>query len=165
MSSTAFTRIHAKRLLKLARHLERGKIGHLKFYFGQWHRSFSAVESEGLAGITEAQKREHCGYSGCAIGECPVVFPRYWKFTKSGNVRLRERVKRVRRFFPHTGFKVTIEFDSARQFFRLEEAEAKHLFMPNAQDSSYGGAMHLNRDATRLEVADNVRAFVKHKGF
>ncbi len=52
--------MNAKRLLKLAKHLESGKRGHAKFDY--------------------TVLRSRCGTSGCALGECPFAFPGEWTF-------------------------------------------------------------------------------------
>jgi hypothetical protein len=52
--------LHRKRLEKLATHLEKGKLGHDKFYFGSYFK------------VTP------CGTVACALGECPTVFPGDW---------------------------------------------------------------------------------------
>ena len=51
---------YLKRLLKLAKHLEKNRVLD-KF-------DFKIVF-----------KRSHCGTSGCAMGELPYCFPRQWK--------------------------------------------------------------------------------------
>ena len=58
------------RLARLAKHLEAGRPGgHAVF-------DFNVVA---LAGDAETPTG-HCGSAGCAIGELPVVWPRYWAF-------------------------------------------------------------------------------------
>ncbi len=51
--------MNKERLLALADHLERGKLGHEKFDFGCYNNTDSNV----------------CGTAGCGIGECPILFP------------------------------------------------------------------------------------------
>ncbi len=57
-----------ERLLKLATHLESGKLGHEVFDFSEYNNT---------------QKPE-CGTSGCALGECPIAFPDDWEFDSCG---------------------------------------------------------------------------------
>lgn len=59
-------KVGARRLLKLAEHLERGKLGHKTFDMGTLNSG--------------PRDKKGCGTSGCAIGECPIVFPKYWRF-------------------------------------------------------------------------------------
>ncbi len=56
--------LHKKRLLKLAKHLRAGKLGHKKFNFAQLN------SDERGCFIRE----NVCGYQGCAIGEMPIAF-------------------------------------------------------------------------------------------
>lgn len=57
-------RIRVVRLRKLADHLKNGKLGHDKFYFGEWH------------------SEDSCGTKGCAAGECVFVWPESWEFRR-----------------------------------------------------------------------------------
>jgi hypothetical protein len=58
--------IHKKRLLQLAEHLETGQLGHKDFTMRDWNNG--PYDEKG------------CGTAGCAIGECPIVFPKEWEF-------------------------------------------------------------------------------------
>lgn len=128
---------YRKRLEKLATHLESGKLGHKKFDFSAWNRTR----------FHDNAKPYTCGYAGCAIGECPIVFPRDWGFTASGGVGL-------------NGDSAYVEKD-AREFFGLLESELYHLFVPSMQRVSlYGGKM-LGGKATRKQVAKNIRIFIE----
>lgn len=51
--------MNKERLLKLAEHLEVGELGHEVFDFTVYGG---------------------CGFAGCALGECPTVFPDDWAF-------------------------------------------------------------------------------------
>ena len=53
--SNQFGEIHRDRLLRLAEHLERGRLSHEKFDYRYVHSC--------------------CGTSGCAIGEMPAIWP------------------------------------------------------------------------------------------
>lgn len=64
--------IHKNRLLKLAAHLEKGKLGHKVFAFAYINANARGLEL----------KRNGCGTMGCAIGECPIAFPNDWRFHK-----------------------------------------------------------------------------------
>lgn len=135
--------IHKKRLLKLADHLEKGKLGHKKF-------DFSVVNAD-TAGNELA--KNGCGFAGCAIGECPIAFPREWCFTK-GAALLRGR-KAAR-----SGLGNRLQaFSSAEDFFGLTKVESYHLFSPGRQ---FHGS-YLGIDATPKQVARNIRAFVKRE--
>lgn len=123
--------MHKQRLLKLAEHLETGKLGHDRFDFEHYHQE------------------ESCGYAGCAIGECPILFPRHWRFDQTNDPVLRHR--------DHS----TSTSDAAQSFFKLSEEEESHLFHANFQDPSKFGGRRLGPRATRYQVAANIRAFVE----
>lgn len=57
-----------KRLRKLADHLMHGKLGHKRFDFNEYNLPSEGFDEKG------------CGTAGCAIGECPIVFPRVVAF-------------------------------------------------------------------------------------
>jgi hypothetical protein len=127
------------RLTKIAEHLERGQLGHEEFYFGHWNadEQYNQLEENG------------CGYCGCAIGEAPFVFPDEWHF-KDGVPVLREA--------PHDCFAAW----SGMRFFDLPRAAFEHLFLPLEQEPMVYGGKILFADATREEVAANIREFIAH---
>ena len=57
-----------KNLEKLAIHLESGKLIHEVFDIHNWNTQKDGKEPNG------------CGYAGCAIGECPFLFPNSFEF-------------------------------------------------------------------------------------
>lgn len=127
--------IEYARLLKLAKHLESGKLGHEEFNFAQFNNA----------------KEPKCGTAGCAIGECPIAFPNDWEFRAGQSVAL-------------IGSKIrlyTSESHGAKKFFGLTHHQADHLFYPEMQDTKLYGGKYLEDDATRHEVASNIRIFVK----
>lgn len=85
---------------------------------------------------------EECGYAGCALGEFHVIFPERY----AGK------------------FYVGLGAHDVEAFLGLTEAEARHLFVPNLQRPEIPGSA-LDGDATRFEVASNIRKFIRHKGF
>lgn len=141
------TKLHyAQRLLKLARHLERGKLIHEEFKFTTWNEAPWARKTK--------SKIPSCGFSGCALGECPGVFPG-WTF---GDGRV---VGTTPTYRSKDGY------DAAEIFFGLSPIESRMLF-------SGGGYRGYTRqptelparlvwDSTKEEVAANIRAFVKKK--
>lgn len=120
--------MNKKRLLKLAKHLESGKLGHAHFDFTTFHEG--------------KPTKLHCGTSGCALGECPVVFRKDWEF-EGREVSLRGK---------HLG-----AYLSAEIFFGLQQREVYELFNPFTQWS------RLHASATAKEVAANIRAFIERK--
>lgn len=135
------TKIHKKRLLKLAQHLERGKLGHDKFDFNVFHKV-------------------NCKTAGCAVGECPILWPRVFRF----GTQLRNGIANV-----YLKRELTANEDAAALFFGLTGEESSHLFIPtvvgdhpNQQPELFGGRV-LGPHATRKQVASNIRAFLKKK--
>lgn len=61
MTSPTITPLGRSRLEKLAKHLEKGKLGHDVFAFDEFHA------------------RRDCKTLGCALGECPFIFEE-WVF-------------------------------------------------------------------------------------
>jgi hypothetical protein len=118
-------KLHKNRLLKLAKHLEQGKLGHKIFNMRVWN-----------AGTFD---KNGCGTAGCAIGECPIVFPRLWIFRRNKILQ------------PQPIFRdYTTVFSSIRAFFGLTCREAYFLFVP---DTLY----------TARNQAKRIRKFVKKK--
>lgn len=125
--------IGKRRLLKLAEHLETGKLGHEKFDF-QVLNSFYGEE----------RVPHSCGTNGCALGECPIVFPRYWKFDYSGQPVLQG---------------LEDAFDSAIKFFQINKDESNGLFAP-AKTRPWAPGKILRSNAKRKQVARSIRQFV-----
>lgn len=61
--------INTKRLMKLANHLLKGKLGHKYFDFNYYNTNGNAV-----------CQPNSCGFSGCALGEMPIIWPKDWRF-------------------------------------------------------------------------------------
>lgn len=121
---------NTERLIKLADHLLNGKLGHEVFDFGRYN---DVLEPK-------------CGTAGCAIGECPIVWPIDWHFDYMGT--------------PHY---LTYEFASigAQQFFDISHSQYEHLFEPRLQSpEKYGGDL-LGASATKEQVANNILEFCK----
>lgn len=128
--------IRFDRLRKLAQHLKEGKLGHDKFDFSSYGHKIRSEESV------------NCGTAGCAMGECPAVFPRQWEWNNIFLPRLKAKSK--------NGF---ITMFAGMDFFRLDEDQYGHLFTPARQDTDiYGGEFLLDL-ATKDQVADNILAF------
>lgn len=144
-------KIHIRRLLKLAAHLEKParKRLHKKFDFG-------CVSSGTLE-----EGRRFCGTAGCALGECPAVFPNQWMVRRQVGfligTNLYEFLVGLR------NYRYTNTFSDAELFFGLIPSESRHLFMPNRQQPNCYGGKILNESATARQVARNIRAFLKLK--
>jgi hypothetical protein len=133
--------IQQKRLLKLIRHLERGKLGHPVFDFGVWD---------------EGKKVNGCRTNGCALGECPVIFPRHWKFKRAKYHRNNSIpiLKRSVRNHHHPDHFDTV-IVSASLFFGVTYYEAFRMFTPDGANLSYA--------AKRNTVARHLRKFLPKK--
>lgn len=126
--------IYLDRLLMLASHLRYGELGHDIFDFTTLH----------------SENPSHCKTMGCALGECPTVWPEWWSMDTSKDPTLTRPLIR--------GCYTTL--DSAIKFFGLCAAEVHHLFYPNQQSPGEFGGVFLGSGASRWEVADNIVEFV-----
>ena len=129
------TKIRTGRLLKLAKHLETGKLGHKVFDFANYNAEKNGDE------LTIAV----CGYAGCAIGECPIAFPKFWIFDTDGLPTLLESRNSPK--------------PCGREFFSLDTGQFEHLFLPGVQNTAWGA--YLGDSTTKEEVAANIRKFCK----
>lgn len=132
---------HRQRLLKLATHLESGELSHQKFDFGFFHLPFVRC-----AASTKPDNSNLCGFAGCAVGECPAVFPKRWRMARFG-----PKLK---------GTRGLSTLEQAQKDFDLRQLEAQHLFIPGEQKPSTFGGRFLEATATRRQVAKNIRIFV-----
>ncbi len=128
--------IRFDRLEILANHLLTGKLGHDNFYLGTYN--------DGTI------KEDGCGTSGCAIGECPIVFPEYWHF------------KRVR-FFAGEPSLIRNSNDvvsDSREFFNINTDEFCHLFIAQYQKPLLYGGRALIITSRRSTVGKNILEFI-----
>lgn len=129
-------RIYKDRLLKLANHLEKGKLAHKKFDY--------SVFSASVKPIPEGS----CGSRGCALGECPAIF-KDWKWEHSDEAGDQ---------YPDQVIPVYKNEDGARQsadvFFGLNGYQRDRLFF------GYGNIGGQNLKQTRRQVARKIKAFV-----
>lgn len=129
--------MNKKRLVKLAEHLEKGKLGHKKFSFAVYN-----------VGATQPKS---CGTMGCAIGELPILFPKLWTWDSYNDPSLRKKE------YPMD------TRDEVQEFFGLDLDEIQHLFYPYQQNPQHYGGKILGDDATRKQVAKGIREFIKIK--
>ena len=134
-------KIRFDRLKKLADHLIKGELGHDKFDFYTYNELFNGE-----------YKRNGCGTIGCAIGECPIIFPKDWCFSK---IIKDPKLRRV-------NHSCQIEQDSGMMFFGLTLEQYCHLFVPYHQSNVFGGKQ-LGRKATAKAVGNNILVFIKPK--
>ena len=123
--------MNKERLLQLADHLENGKLGHEVFDFRIYN---NAITPE-------------CGTTGCAMGECPILWPNHWEWSIIGYPTLSDGENHNSKF-------------SGCAWFDLDRRQYDHLFMPDQQKVLLYGGKLLTKDATRYEVAAGIRAFI-----
>jgi hypothetical protein len=139
--------IHGERLLKLAGHIESGKLGHDRFDFG--HISVKA----------------ECGTLGCAMGELPFCFPEAFKFTDWRPNGFGWPVARspipvgCEDKFAWLPLAVKELHGAVQEFFGLTTDERRHLFEAGYQM----GGFRLDTKAEAWVVAGNIRVFVHRK--
>ena len=126
------TKKNKSRLLKIVRHAEKGILGHKVF-------DFSTVNDH---------TPNKCGTNGCLIGEMPIIFPKEWYFGEEGYPRL----------FNDDDFGIS---ERMRYFLGIDYSAINHLFFPNHQLTDLFNGEILGRNATRYEVAKNIREFLK----
>lgn len=143
--------IYKKRLLKLAAHLRKGKLGHKKFDFDKFNADIRGEEIS----------VNICGFSGCAIGECPIAFPNHWKFSRIG-------VPVIKGCNPGSRFAIrNAVLSSANRFFGLDDDAFRALFCPLAlwekrhKDFDYLKPLFKVAKVTKEQVAANIEAFVE----
>jgi len=134
--------MNKERLLQLAEHLEHGDLGHVVFDFGHYNVDHTAF-------MRPANK---CGYAGCAIGECPILWPDNWHFNCAGRPLLIAK-----------GAGLCDERNSSERWFDISVGESEHLFIPYEQNTDDYGGTPLRGNATRQEVAANIRTFVEYR--
>lgn len=118
-------------------HLRDGNLGHEVFDFDCINRGTSDL---GLS----------CGTNGCAMGELPIIFPKEWRFEPGEGVALKDS--------KHLGLAVDV-----CTFLGINREEMEHLFFPDMQKPIRFGGGHLGRQATRVQVADNIDDFISMK--
>lgn len=130
--------LYKNRLKKLADHLLSGKLGHKKFDFSSWNRTEDYDGGEPYK----------CGYAGCAIGECPIVFKRDWEFGPKGNPSLK-------------GMRNLYAAKAGEFYFGIDGFAFNHLFVPNLQRPDRYGGRRLGDKAKAPSVAKNILTFLK----
>lgn len=127
---------HKNRLLKLADFLD--NLPRKKFFFGDV--------------VNEFDEKNHCGSVCCAVGWCPTVFPRHWKWTGDTFDDY------------YVGLKESTTFwdEDAAEFFGIDINEACGLFYPGSTRPWARNTM-LADEATPKQVAKSIRQFVKWK--
>lgn len=140
--------MHVDRLLKLAEHLESGKLGHKKFAFDRWN-----ADKNGQPIHTAPERmrnKQTCGFMGCAIGECPIVWRKAWHFSSAFySLLLNPKLRNETSNDP---------LGSACAWFDIGIAEANALFV--AANERPWAKLMLTKKATAKQVAKGIRQFI-----
>lgn len=129
-------KIGLRRLLKLADHLEHGKLGHEKFDFRYWNWSENWM-------VGNALPKSECGTLGCAIGEMPILWPKRFMFRR-WNVLNRKTQE--------------LNFHAVTEWFEISFDDAAALFSPNV--GRWWAAGRLKYKSSREAVARSIREYV-----
>lgn len=133
--------MNKKRLLKLAAFLRTLKPK--QFDFGEW--------------VSEARFEEKqatkCGTTCCAIGWCPSVFPRSWRWNVGRWGRLLPELKDA---------SIGTASQDGQAFFGIDAGEFDYLFVPG--DLTIDAGLSLGFGATAKQVARRIERFVISNG-
>ena len=137
--------IRFDRLSTLAQHLEKpqAELARGVFWF-----AVIAQDLEEEPALIRGEEIS-CGTAGCAMGELPLLFPEIVSWSLSGAVRWADDPASDPDLSQVCG-----------EIFGLSPVETSHLFWPNAQRPDFYGGLRLGEDASKDEVAANIRAFV-----
>jgi len=130
------------RLRKLYRHLMRGELGHKEFDFSGYNNV----------------RAGRCGTAGCALGEMPILDHENWKFKVRPGRQYSQPTLRIDP--PAEPFWPLDPIRSAEIYFGISADQAAHLFIPGGQRPRSFSGKHLEGEATRYQVAANLKAFI-----
>ena len=141
------SQVNKGRLLKLAKHLKSGELGHKKFDFGVINHS--------------PFNKSGCGTRGCALGELPFAFPKFWKFDEpsSPNSLASLPIRKGDEIYYGFEFKEQI-----LKFFDIKREELIFLFYPHGVLGFEIYTNRLNDKTTKKQVAAHIKKFVKNGG-
>lgn len=148
--------VHKKRLLKLADFLD--KLPRKKFNF-----------TEVVSGKETPNKTLTCGSQACAIGWCPVVFPRLTEYHATLGWPITSSFLVVKmKGWNFSGGSISSIEQVGRALFGLSSPEAYALFVPSrgewqCVEARRLGLKPLGGEATPKQVAWNMRKLVSIK--
>jgi hypothetical protein len=126
--------MNKERLEKLANHLLTGQLGHKNFNLDHWNTGFKQDESF-----------NQCGTTGCAIGECPIIFPEYWRFEPKDGLPILKQTPEKNNW--------GIVWECIMAFFEISHENTQYLF----SNESY----ELGGYTAKEEVAERILNFIK----
>lgn len=129
-------KIHINRLLRIAKHLRSDKLAHPAFCFSHYNSRLNGRVAPKFA-------KKGCGTSGCAIGELPAIWPRYFRWQDTAVLRIE--------------YSSGITRHDAAEFLGLDFDDYDLLFIP--RDGYTMNMRGLSRFASAVEVAANIEKF------
>ncbi len=158
--------MNKERLLKMAEHLEHGQLHHDAWCFNTFDATCGSAENA-RKDFKAKVPDDFCGSIGCAIWEIPFVFP---ELAEHQNDRASDYFRmlgegRTVSISPNgvTTPGILRSFEVATEIiFDLTYNEVIRLFYPKSNASEEWNNQ-LSGDATRLEVAAHIRAFIKEQ--
>lgn len=156
---------HKKRLLKLADHLSSRKLGHTTFDYGTWG-TFEQSTDPKVTKRSKEQFKVSCSTSGCALGECPTLFPRLWEYGKLNDNAL-EKIKQYGTLDISPNLKKGSNgapTEDAAEFFGVGMQVATLLFHPDEEYWNEEGEQVLvapDGGVNKRTVAKHIRKVVK----
>ena len=151
---------HKKRLAKLADHLSSGKLGHDVFDYNTW----GLFESSGKQ---NKQYKVSCKTSGCALGECPTIFPRHWKYRDLDLAYFTKQLAEDKEVEIEPGLRTNIGYadplHDAQEFFGISSDLAEFLFIAECwySDLDCNDLDSPNSGATKKEVAKHIKKVLR----
>lgn len=137
-------------LRQLANHLLHGELGHENFDFAVYNENVCVGDGRDDINYYFTPMPGHCGTNGCAIGECPILWPNEWRF-KPSPVLISEK-------------RLSFTDIDAMCFFNIGRNEFDLLFVPYSitratQKYNPYGMQALPHEATKEQVANNIIKF------
>jgi hypothetical protein len=132
-------RTHKRRLLKLADFLAT-QVKPEKFDLTTFVNKVN--EYGGCRVFTNPEDYTKCGTTACAVGWCPIVFPKTFKLNRKGNIALIARPR-------------LCNFKAAKEYFGLKEGVIEYLFTHYSYREGHKGPK---------SVARRLREFVNSNG-
>jgi len=139
-------KIRTGRLRRLAKHLRSKHLTHKKFRI--------SIFAKGKLN----EYGNYCGSAGCAIGELPAVWPKEWSWViQTKNIETKD----IHIVHKKYGGGNSQTWNAVSKFFSIDWQETYHLFYADRQVPLFYGGKRLDFDATAIEVADNIIAFIE----
>lgn len=139
--------VNKERLLKLADHLEHGKLGHKVFDYTKWNWN----DRNKFPDARQVPEYS-CGTNGCAIGEMPILEPEEWEFDSVGLPQLKNGIP---------GYKIVPSpLICAARWFDITMSDAMALFAGDKECAEHLGINPLKDTTTKEQVAATIRYFV-----